>query len=154
MTPRHKKSPQPIQALFRKLLPREFRQQRAQNEHFQQFFAGHKGDAVFQMVRVLNVTEQYLHVSLPNPALANYFRLHGQEVRQQIKQQFGQDLQLKISVEPQGDESATQPKYNPLPHYSAEVTEQIGRSADAVEDDELKAALKSLSRTLHDKDQQ
>ncbi len=152
MTTRHKKSPQPIQALFRKLLPQEFRQKRAQIDHLQQFFAERKSDAVFQVVRVLNVTPQYLHVSLPNPALANYFRLHGQEIRQQIKQQFGQDLQLKISVQPPGNATDRSPSYAPLPHYSADVTEQIGRSADALEDDELKAALKSLSKTLHDKD--
>ncbi len=153
MTARHKKQLQPIQSLFRKLLPQEFRQKRGQIEHFQQFFAGQEQDAVFQLVRVLNVTAQYLHVSLPNPPLANYFRLHSQEIRQQIKQQFGQDLQLKISVQPQADEAGESREHKPLPHYSSAVTEQIGRSADAVDDAELKAALKSLSRTLRDKDQ-
>ena len=154
MPTRNKKSLQPVQAIYKRLLPQDFVAKRALIRQYQQFFADCKTDAVFQMVEVLNVTEDYLHVSLPNPPLANYFRLHGAEVRQQIREQFNRDLQIKISVQPQGGGQGAEQQHRPLAHYDQAVTEQISKSADALDDDELKAALKSLSQTLQDKNRQ
>ncbi len=154
MPARNKKTLQPVQALYKRLLPQDFFAKRAQIRQFQQFFDERKTDAIFQMVKVLNVTGEYLHVSLPNPPLANYFRLHGEEIRQQIREQFNRDLQIKISVQPQGDEHAAAQSHKPLAHYNQAVTEQISKSAEALDDDELKAALKSLSQTLQDKNRE
>ena len=152
MVVKTKKSPLPVRALFRRLLPENFLQKRALIQHYQQFFESQASDAVFQMVTVVNVTEQYLHVSLPNPTLASYFRLHGEQVKQLIRDQFGVELQIKISVRPEVESEAGLSSLSTLPHFSASVCEQINNSADAVEDDELKQALKSLSRTLRHKD--
>lgn len=149
MARRKNKKPVRLAALFKGLLPENFQQQRALIQQYQYFFQAQESDVVFQMVTVVNVTDRYLHVSVPNPALANYLRLHSQQIQQQIQHDFGLGLELKISARPENmHNSEHQQKLPPARHFSKTVCDQIKHSADSLEDDALKAALKSLSKTI------
>ena len=137
---------------FKGLLPEGYAQQQAQIQQFQHFFEAQESDAVFQMVKVTNVTDNYLNITLPNAALSSYLRLHSEQIRQLIQHNFGMELVLKISTSP---ESFNQPeqlnKKTLLADISQFSCDQMKTAADYVEDDNLKRALKSLSVTLSHK---
>lgn len=146
---------QRVSSYIARLLPANFGQQRSLILQFQHFFDSLPGDAVYQLVRVLNVTDQYLHVALPNSALSAYLRLHGEQILRQVKKSFGLTLQLKISTRPDLVTPSTVQSAKPeLPEVSADSCKQIRSSAGAIEDEALSDALQSLSETLSKKGRQ
>ncbi len=152
MIRKRNKKPVPVSSLFKGLLPEGFAQKRAEIEQFQHFFEVQESDAVFQMVKVTNITDQYLNVTLPNAALSSYLRLHGEQIRQQILENFGVDLILKISTRPEVSQQNKQyAKHKLTADFSQSSCDQMTNAADYVDDEELKKALKSLSKTLSKK---
>jgi len=146
------KKPVPLSQLFKRILPEGFAQKRAEIEQFQHFFDLQESDAVFQMVKVTNVTGQYLNVTLPNAALSSYLRLHSDQIRQLILENFGVDLILKISTRPEVSEREKQyPKHKLSADFSQSSCDQMTTAAEYIEDEELKQAMKSLSKTLSKK---
>ena len=139
--------PRSLGSLFKKLLPPDYAQKRAEIDQLQQFFSAQDSDAVFGMVTVLNITDQYLHVSLPNATLSAYLRLHSAQIRQMLLEHFNIDVELKISTRPQQQQKEIEMK--PLTaDFSDASRQQMQGSAQYIEDDDLKAALNSLSETL------
>lgn len=139
----------PVAKLFRKLLPEDFQRKSATIQQYQQFFKSQTGDAVYQMVEVINVTEVTITLAVPSPALVNYLRLHSVEIRQQIAEQFGCDIDIKVIAQPQSLSAEDQKKsLKPARHFSRDVCERLKKSAASVEDDALRAALISLSTTI------
>ena len=141
----------PVSSLFRKLLPHNFQQKNATIQQYQQFFHSQTGDAVYQMVEVMNVTDSVLTLSVPSPALVNYLRLHSVEIRQQITEQFGIFLDLKIIAQPGSLETGSQKRaLKPPRHFSEDVCIKLRKSASSVDDEALRAALISLSKAIKD----
>lgn len=140
-------------SLFQQLLPQDFHSRSARISQLQHFFADLEStDAVFAMVKVVNVSEQHLHLSLPNATLGAYLRLHSAQIRQMLLEQFNLDVELKISTRPQSAEPVQAEPRRPVA-VSAETSKQLEKAADTIEDADLQAALKSLSRTLKRKNQ-
>ena len=136
-------------SIFKGLLPAEYREKTGLIQQYQYFFEAQESDAVFQMVKVCNVTDEYLQVSVPNPALSVYLRMHAEEIKALMMENFGQALELKISSRPESaGESAKNIPLPPAPHFPQKVCQQVYDSANSVEDDALSAALKSLSKTI------
>ena len=150
MARRRNSEPVRVSRLFSKLLPAGFSQKSAEIQQLQAFFASQESDPVFQMVTVVNVTDSYLTVALPNAALSSYLRLHSDGIRQQISEYFGLELALKISTRPESFSPNEAGKIKK--EFSADISlsscEQMKNAADYVQDDALKNALKSLSNTL------
>ncbi|MCP4075520.1 MAG: hypothetical protein GY744_04975 [Gammaproteobacteria bacterium] len=143
------KKPVPVSQLFKRLLPEGFAQKRAEIEQFQHFFDLQESDAVFQMVKVTNVTAEYLNVTLPNAALSSYLRLHSDQIRQSILENFGVDLMLIISTRPEvSAQEKHYPKHKLTADFSQSSGDQMTNAAEYIEDEELKQAMKSLSKTL------
>jgi len=141
--------PVKVSSLFGKLLPQDYRQKSALINQFQHFFDQQKSDAVFQMVKVMNVTEHQLVLAVPSPALVNYLRLHSQQIKAQIAELFGQHLELKIMAQPEslvGDSEP--PEKKGLKHFSESVTRQIKKSSASVDDEELRQAMISLAEAI------
>ena len=139
----------PVKSIFKGLLPKSYRQQWSVIQQYQHFFQAQESDAVFQLVKVANVTSDYLHVTMPNPALANYLRLHNEEIRSLLLESFGHALEIKISSRPEANnEVFDKPKLKPAQHFSDKVCSQVFDAADSVDDERLSAALKSLSKAI------
>lgn len=139
-----------LSALIRGVLPAEYQSRDASIQQLQAFFDTHAADAVFSMVRVINVTESTLTLAVPSPALVNYLRLHTQELREQIAEQFGRDLSLKIVAQPDAMRTGqSKPARQPLHRVDDAISEQINRSAATVEDETLREALLKLSRSIN-----
>ena len=140
----------PVSELFKRHLPQGFSRKRAQIEQFQAFFATRDSDAVFQMVTVNNVTATELSLTLPGAALASYLRLHAEQLREEILEMFGVELSIKISTRPDAQSAAHDANRKKLlaADISSASCDQMTSSADFVDDERLKNALKSLSRTL------
>ena len=144
--------PKPAAALFKRWLPKDFKEKSALINQLQQLFLAQSSDAVFQMVTVCNVTESYLSLSVPNPPLAAYLRLHSDQVRQLIEENFGLSLELKISARPDSTVREDGAGYTVAASEVSEVAcEQIRKSADSLDDEDLRHALQSLSKTLSKK---
>ncbi len=138
-------------SLFGKLLPKDFKQKSATINQYQHFFQSQTSDAVYQMVDVLNVTQDCLTVSVPSPALLNYLRLHSQQIRDLISEQFGHYPQLKIKVIPETpDPDGSGKDLKPARHFSPAVCDQIIKSAGGLQDEELREAMISLANTIKD----
>ena len=106
-------------------------------------------DAVFQLVRVLNVDNACLTLSVPSPALINYLRLHSEQISRQIEHQFGRSMALKIVAAPAGaQQTLPRSQLKPAPHFSQEVCDQVTKSANNLEDDELRQSLLSLAKAI------
>jgi hypothetical protein len=138
--------PLPVKNFFARVLPENYRAHASLIHQFQHFFQQMKDDAVYQQVTVNNVSDNLLHVSLPNSTLANYFRLHELELKQSIENAFSIRPSIKVSVKPEQQDKEL--RREPLKPVSEKVADQIGKSSEAVEDEHLKAAIKSLSATL------
>lgn len=146
---RNKHYPVPLSSLFGKVLPENFRQKSATIHQYQQFFNSLESDAVFQMVEVINVTDEHLSLAVPSPSLVNYLRLHSQQLRQQIEEQFGLDLELIFKVLPESISPKREIKKMPSArHFSASVSDQIKKSSSGLDDEELRNAMISLADTI------
>lgn len=138
-----------VTKLFKGLLPEGFQQKRSLIQQYQHFFKSQQSDAVFQMVQVVNVTDRYLHVSVPNPALATYLRLHSEQIQQKMRHNFGSILELKVSARPEDMRNYEhKQKLPPARHFSKKVCDRINNSVESIDDEALKAALISLSKTI------
>lgn len=150
---RKKHYPVPVSRLFGKLLPDNFRQKSATIQQYQQFFKSQTSDAVYQMVQVMNVTDDAITLAVPSSALVNYLRLHSAEIRNQILEQFHKSLELKVIADPTSMSPADEKSpLKPAKHFSQSVCDQLKKSAASVDDDELRSALESLSKTIREED--
>ncbi len=146
---RGRKGARPVGSLFAGLLPADFARQRVLIEQYRQFFAGFESDPALQSVEVLHVGEQTLSLAVPSPAHSAYLRQHARELEQAIREQFGQSLKLRISVDPAlMTPQRPEPRMPPARPVGDEALARIERSAELVEDEELGAALKNLAATL------
>jgi len=154
MSSRKNHKPQALGSLFSKVLPQNYVHKRAEIDQLQQFFSAQQSDAVFGMVQVNNITDQYLHVSLPNATLSAYLRLHSAQIKDMLREHFNLDVELKISTRPSTSAPATGHKKKFPVNISQASCQQMQKGAESVEDDGLKAALKSLSNTLSQRSDQ
>ena len=146
---RSKHKPVPVSRLFKGLLPDDYRHKQALIGQIQHFFELQSSDAVFQMVQVLNVTDQQLTLAVPSPPLVNYLRLHAEEIKQQLQQQFGLALELKILSQPEAIAAEVEHSELDKPqHFSEAVCSRIEKSATTVDDKALREAMISLARTI------
>ncbi len=140
---------QPMATMFGDLLPPDYASKRAEIDQLQMFFNTQQSDAVFQMVTVLNVTDDYLHVSLPNATLSAYLRLHTEQIRQMLKDYFQLDVALKISTQPEAAHAETSRSQSDFgADISPATSEKMQKMAQDIDDETLRKAMQSLSKTL------
>lgn len=139
--------------LFQSVLPAEFAEVREQLPRIQQFFEANLPEGVNQCVTVLKIDQQQIVIAATSPMVANYLRLHGSEIQQQLRETFGLERQLKFCTLP---ESMLKPERRYVPVKPDRVTpdsvDSITRSAQWIEDEQLRAALLSLAQSLKSPD--
>ena len=138
-----------ISRLCQSVLPAEFEQVKRQVPGLQHFLEENLPDAVKQSVTVLTINQHEIVVAANSSMVANYLRLHSKEIQQQIRETFHFEQTLKFRTVPDAllklerKQSLRQPR-----QVSTESVEALERNAQWIEDDDLKAAMLSLAKSL------
>lgn len=131
------------------VLPDNFKQVSNQTLVIQQFLMEHLPEHVNQQVSVINFSSEEIVVAASSPQVANYLRLYVAEIQQQIQETFQVTQTLKICTVPESLLKIECPPLSGKPSkVSNETVENISRSADWIEDENLKQSLESLANTL------
>jgi hypothetical protein len=131
------------------LLPDNFEQVSRQIQAIQQFLEEHLPEPINQQVSVINFSADEIVVAVANPQVANYLRLYIAEVQQQIQETFRLNQKLKIRTAPDSLLKINAPLDPSKPvKVSQETVAAISRTADWVEDENLKQSLQSLANTI------
>ncbi|MBT8433731.1 MAG: hypothetical protein KJN95_03680 [Gammaproteobacteria bacterium] len=139
----------PISRLCRSVLPPEFEQLTRLGPGVQRFLEQNLPASVNQSVTLLTINQDEVVVAANSPMVANYLRLHGREIEQQLRETFNLEQSLKFRTIPDSLLKAGSKEYRPEPaQVSAESIEAIRRNAEWIENEELKAAMLSLADSL------
>ncbi|MBT8437802.1 MAG: hypothetical protein KJP11_10545 [Gammaproteobacteria bacterium] len=131
------------------MLPPEFEQLTRLGPGVQRFLEQNLPASVNQSVTLLTINQDEVVVAANSPMVANYLRLHGREIEQQLRETFNLEQSLKFRTIPDSLLKAGSKEYRPEPaQVSAESIEAIRRNAEWIENEELKAAMLSLVDSL------
>ena len=138
-----------ISRLCRTVLPPEFEQVTRLGPGIQRFLEQNLPATVNQSVTLLTINQDEIVVAANSPMVANYLRLHSREIEQQLRETFKLEQALKFRTIPDSLLKLDNNEYRRQPgQVSAESIEAIRRSAEWIEDEELKAAMLSLAESL------
>jgi len=131
------------------VLPDNFKQVSGQTQAIQQFLIEHLPEPINRQVCVINISPEEIVVAVASSQLANYLRLYGVEIQQQIQESFHLTQKLKIRTAP---ESLLKIESPPNPGKPLEVSDEtvdaLNRGAGWIEDENLKQSLESLANAL------
>ena len=134
------------------VLPANFNQVSNDTSKIQQFLIDNIPETINQGLRVMNITQDEILVAVASPQIANYLSLHALEIEQQVREGLNLDRKLKFRSMPESIfEVETHTSTNKTRPVAPETVDAISRSANWIEDDRLKQALKSLAQTLRQK---
>ena len=138
-----------IGRLCQAVLPPEFERVRRQLPEIQRFLEQNLPEPVNRSVTLLTLNQDEIVIAANSPLVANYLRLHGREIRQQLRETFKLEQTLKFRTIPDSMLKLEQPcKLRDPKEVSAESIDALERNARWIEDDDLKAALLSLAKCL------
>ncbi len=138
-----------ISRLCRSVLPAEFEQVTRLGPGIQRFLEQNLPEAVNQSVTLLTINQDEIVVAANSPMVANYLRLHSKEIEQQLHETFKLEQALKFRTIPDSLLKLDNNEYQRQPgQVSAESIEAITRSAEWIEDEQLKEAMLSLAESL------
>ena len=134
------------------VLPGNFKQVSKQTLVIQQFLMENLPEPINQQVSVINFSAEEIVVAASSPQVANYLRLYVAEVQQQIQETFQLSQKLTIRTAPDSLLKIERPPESGKPsRVSSETVAAISRSADWIEDENLKQSLEALAETLKGK---
>jgi len=138
-----------IDRLCQSVLPPGYERVERLAPALQQFLEENLPEPINRAVSLLTVVGDEIVIGAYNPLVANYLRLHGTEIAQQIRETFGLDARLKFRTLPASLLQAgprTQ-KRSPRSVSTASI-DALRRNAEWIEDDDLRAALLSLAQSM------
>ena len=138
-----------ISRLCQSVLPPGYERVERLAPELQRFLEENLPAPINRAVSLLTVIGDEIVIAAYNPVVANYLRLHANEIAQQIRETLGFDARLRFRTLP---ESLLQAgprvrERQPRP-VSAESIDALRRSAEWIEDEELRAALLSLAQSM------
>ena len=134
------------------ILPENFTQVSAQTKAIQKFLREQLPDPVKHQVSVINCSDEEITLAVADPQVANYLRLYVAEVQQQIHETLGMKRKLRIRTMPDSMlKVGTRLRSNKPTRVSKATADAISKSAGWIEDENLKASLQSLARSLKNK---
>jgi hypothetical protein len=138
-----------LSRLCQSVLPAGFEQLQRQLPPIQAFLDENLPDAVKGSVTLLSVTPQQIVIAANTPLVANYLRLHSTEIRQQLRETFQLEQELKFRTIPDALMRPRKQAELPRPQaVSAEAVAAIKLNAQWIEDEDLRAAMLSLADCL------
>ena len=82
------------------VLPAEFERIRRQLPAIQQFLEANLPEPVNRSVTLLTINRDEIVIAANSPLVANYLRLHGREIQQQLRETFDLEQSLKFRTIP------------------------------------------------------
>ena len=138
-----------IGRLCQSILPPEFERVKRQLPEIQRFLEQNLPEPVNRSVTLLTLNQDEIVIAASSPLVANYLRLHGKEIRQQLRETFKLEQTLRFRTIPDSMLKLEQPdKLRDPKKVSAESIDALERNAKWIEDDDLKAAMLSLAESL------
>jgi hypothetical protein len=138
-----------ISRLCQSVLPPEFEEVTRLGPRIQNFLEQNLPEAVNRSVTLLTVNQHEIVIAANSPMVANYLRLHSREIAQQLRETFQLEQTLKFRTVPDSLLKLDKNEYQREPRQvSSESIDAIRRNAEWIEDEDLKAALLSLARSL------
>ncbi|MGD8349520.1 MAG: DciA family protein [Gammaproteobacteria bacterium] len=138
-----------INRLCQSVLPPGYERVERLAPEMQRFLEENLPEPMNRAVTLLNVTDDEIVIAAYNPMVANYLRLHSNEIAQQIRETLGLEARLKFRTLPESMLQAGPRKQQRAPRTtSAASAEAVRRSAEWIEDEDLRAALLSLAQSM------
>lgn len=140
-----------IGKLCQSVLPAEFERVKRLLPGIQRFLEENLPEPVNQSVTLLTLNQDEIVIAANSPLVANYLRLHSNEIQQQLRETFKLEQVLKFRTIPDSMLRLERPVESPRPgRVSPASIETLHRGAQWIEDEALKAALLSLAQSLED----
>lgn len=138
-----------IGKLCRSILPPDFDQVKSRLPQIQTFLEENLPVPVNRAVTLLTLNRDEIVIAANSPLVANYLRLHGKEIQQQLRETFGLEQILKIRTIPDSMLKLDLPGALRQPEQvNPESIEALQRNAQWIEDEDLRAAILSLAESL------
>lgn len=135
--------------LCRTALPAEFSLVSELAPKIQHFLEQNLPREVANCVTLLTVSQREIVIAANSPTVANFLRLHSIEIQQQLLETLDLGQKLKFCALP---DDVLKPATRDAParpeRVNRESIESITRSAEWIEDENLKAAMLSLARSM------
>lgn len=138
-----------IGRLCQSILPPEFERVKRQLPEIQRFLEQNLPEPVNRSVTLLTLNQDEIVIAANSPLVANYLRLHAKEIQQQLRETFKLEQTLRFRTIPDSMLKLDQPdKLRDPKQVSAKSIDALERNAKWIEDDDLKAAMLSLAKSL------
>lgn len=138
-----------IDRLCRAVLPAEYERVSRLAPAIQAFLEQNLPGSVNRSVRLLTITRDEVVIAAYTPMVANYLRLHGAEIRQQLHESFDIDLEVRFRALPESMlHTPTRPPTGAPRRIGDAALEAIERGAESIDDEGLREALRSLARGM------
>ena len=138
-----------IDRLCREVLPAEFERVSRLAPQIQQFLEHNLPESVNRSVRLLTLGRDEIVIAAYTPMVASYLRLHAAELRQQLRETFDLDLEVRFRTLPESLlHAADRPATPRLREVDAATVGVIERGAESIDDEALREALRSLARSM------
>ena len=131
------------------VLPAEFERVSRLAPATQAFLEQNLPEPVNRSVRLLTVTRDELVIAASTPMVANYLRLHGNEIRQQLRESLDIDVEVRFRALPASMlQASTRPATEAPRKVGSATLDLIERGAESIDDEGLREALRSLARGM------
>lgn len=142
-----------IDRLCRSVLPPGYDRVTNLSPAVQRFLEDNLPSPMNRAVALLTANDEEIVIAAYNPMVANYLRLHSVEIAQQLRETLGLEARLRFRTMPESmlRTAQRQPKSEPRP-VSERAVDAVRRGAEWVEDEQLRAALLSLARSMNKSD--
>jgi hypothetical protein len=138
-----------IDRICRSVLPPDYDRVTRLAPAVQRFLEENLPPPTNRAVSLLKADDDEIVIAAFNPMVANYLRLHGTEIAQQLHETLGLEARLRFRTLPESmlrtAEREPRPGSRPVSDGAADA---VRRGAESVEDEQLREALLSLARSM------
>lgn len=138
-----------IDRICRSVLPPDYDRVTRLASTVQRFLEENLPPPTNRAVSLLKAADDEIVIAAFNPMVANYLRLHGTEIAQQLHETLGLEARLRFRTLPESMLHTAQREPRPEPRSVSDgAVDAVRRGAESVEDGQLREALLSLARSM------
>ena len=139
----------PISRLCQAVLPAGYQRVERELPAVQEFLERGLPPQVSRALRVLTLNDEEIVVAALSPTVASYLRLHGAGLAEQLRASLGTRARLRFRTLPEGMLQTGRGSYGKAPRkVEAATVDTIRRSAECIEDENLREVLLSLADSM------